>query len=92
MSQLQPSDFETAIVATHGAKSRLIAREHVHETFEGETVWEGDVLVFELLDHPSATKCYAWAVGRRVTAVLGVPPIDSAVKAIRASILAEGEQ
>jgi hypothetical protein len=41
--------------------------------------------------NPTAKRCYAWAVGRRVTAVLGTGPIDSAVKAVRASILAEDE-
>lgn len=91
MTAIPTSSFEQAIQATHGAKSRLIARERVHEQHQGETVWEGEVLVFELLDHPKATRCYAWAVGRRVTAVLGVPPIDSAVKAVRASILADGQ-
>ena len=49
------------------------------------------MLVFELLDHPTAEKCYAWEVDERVTAVLHAGPVDSPVKAVRASILAEGE-
>ena len=37
-------------------------------------------------------RCYAWEVDGQVTAVLGVPPLRSAVDAVRASILAsEGE-
>jgi hypothetical protein len=91
MSPLSVADYETAIAATHGAKSRYVGTEHVHEQHQGETVWEGDVLVFELLDHPTAKRCYAWVTGRRVTAVLGIAGIDSAVKAIRASILAEDD-
>jgi hypothetical protein len=50
------------------------------------------VLVFALQGHPEATTCYAWEVERRVTAVLGVPPVRSTVDAVRASIVAsEGE-
>lgn len=61
------------------------------ERFEGEPVWHGEVLVFELAGHPEADRCYAWEVDGRVTAVLGVGPVDSAVKAVRASILAAEE-
>jgi hypothetical protein len=82
------SGFEKAIRATHGAGSRLIARERVKETFQGETVWEGEVLVFELVDHPSASRCYAWEVDGEVTAVLGEKPVDSAQTAVRAAIVA----
>jgi hypothetical protein len=76
-----PADatFRKAIRATHGTK------------FEGETVWEGEVLVFKLQGHPEATTCYAWEVDGQVTAVLGVPPVRSAVDAVRASIMADGE-
>jgi hypothetical protein len=64
-------------------------RERVRETFQGETVWEGEVLVFELVGHPSASRCYAWEVDGEVTAVLGEKPVDSALAAVRAAILAD---
>jgi hypothetical protein len=89
VNDLPTSAFERAIRATHGAKSRLLRREHVLERFQGKTVWMGEVLVFELLDHPSASLCYAWEVGGKVTAVLGVPPVDSALAAVQAAIVAE---
>jgi hypothetical protein len=82
------SEFEHAIAETHGARARLARRERVVERFWGETVWEGEVLVFELLDHPSAAWCYAWEVDGEVTAVLGEPPIKSAQDAVRAAIAA----
>ena len=47
------------------------------------------MLVFDLLDHPDATRCYAWEVDGEVTAVLGVGPIESAEDAVRAAILAD---
>jgi len=55
--------FQNAIRATHGAGSRLVERVRVVEDFEDERVWEGEVLVFELVGHPSTSRCYAWEVG-----------------------------
>ena len=75
----------------HGSECQLVGRERVHETFEGETVWEGEVLIFDLMDNNISTRCYAWEVDGQVKAVLHTGPIDSPVKAVRASILAEGE-
>ena len=90
MNQLSISGFEKAIEAVHGAEARLIAREHVKETVRNGTVWDGEVLVFELLEHRGASYCYAWESDARVTIVLGGAPVDSALAAVRASILAEG--
>ncbi len=89
MNELSTKGFQHAIHETHGSRSQLLTRERVHETFEGETVWAGEVLVFGLLDHPSSSKCYAWEVDGQVTAVLHTGPVDSPVAAVRASILAE---
>ena len=50
------------------------------EEAKGETVWEGEVLVFSLLDHPEASLAYAWEVEGRITCVLGVGPVDSPIK------------
>ncbi len=62
MNEIGVFAFHDAIRETHGARSQLLTREHVHETFEGKTVWEGEVLVFALKDHPTARLCYAWEV------------------------------
>lgn len=88
MNDVSNETFIEAIRATHGAKAVLSGQERVVETFQGDTVWEGDVLVFSLQGHPTASKCYAWEVGGEITAVLGEPPVDSAVAAVRASIAA----
>ena len=63
----------------------------VHETWQGETVWAGQVEVFAV-DHPQTKRVYAWShvttgTKRRFHAVLGVPPIDSPLKAVQASIV-----
>lgn len=81
-----------AIRAGHGVGSKLLAKERVTERFQGETVWTGEVLVFELEGHPSAELAYAWEVDGEVTVVLGEGPVRSAQDAVRASIMSEGEQ
>lgn len=91
MNELPLEGFQYAIHETHGAWSRLADRVHVEERFEGDPVWEGEVLVFDLLDHPTSERCYAWEVDGQVTVVLHTGPVDSPVKAVRASILADGE-
>lgn len=92
MNDLSIPGFQRAIRATHGAGARLIERIHVVEDFEGERAWEGEVLVFELVGHPSASRCYAWEVDGEVTAVLEVPPVDGPRAAVRAAIAAGGER
>ena len=62
MNDVPISTFQHAIRQTHGAEARLLTEELVVEKFEGETVWEGEVLVFELDGHPTAHLCYAWEV------------------------------
>ena len=75
----------------HGCKATWLESAEMTETFSGETVWEGSVEVFEIQGHPTATRCYAWTSptnGKdRIYAVLHLPPVDSPVTAVRASIV-----
>jgi hypothetical protein len=82
-----------AIRHLHGCNATWIESVAVHEKHEGATVWEGEVQVFTI-DHASAPRCYAWSYAttgakRRFVAVLGVPPVDSPVAAVRASVVAD---
>jgi hypothetical protein len=70
----------------------------IKEVFQGKTVWEGIVEVFELKNHPKAEKVYAWSYetdnpkkARHVT-VLHVGPITSPLLAVRAAIVQEFRQ
>jgi hypothetical protein len=88
-----------AIRHMHGVEATHLRTEHVHErTPDGkETVWEGDVEVFELVGHPQATRAYAWSEAttgtkRRFFAVLHVGEIDTPAKAVQASILADAHK
>ena len=89
MNELSVDEFSNVIRTTHGADAGLIGRVSVHETFDGQIVWEGDVLVFNLHGHPTARRCYAWSADGRVTAVLHEGPIKSPRAAVRAAIAAD---
>jgi hypothetical protein len=68
----------------------------VKEVFNGQTVWDGIVEVFDLHGHLKANKAYAWSHAtddpdkptRHVT-VLHAPPAVSPETAVRAAILQE---
>ena len=87
-----------AIRHLHGCESRHVETFHVRARAPtGEVTWEGDVEAFTLIDHPKAKKAYAWSeatIGRklRFVVVLSVPPVDSPMAAVRASILAGGKR
>jgi hypothetical protein len=91
MNDLPITGFQKAIRATHGADSRLIGRVRVVEEFEGVPAWEGEVLVFEMIGHSTAPRCYAWEVDGEVTAVPHEGPVDGPRAAVRASIVADVE-
>jgi hypothetical protein len=66
----------------------------VKEVFQGQTVWEGEVEVFDLPDLPDVDRIYAWThetdnadEPRRTVTVLHVPPVVSPELAVRASII-----
>jgi hypothetical protein len=87
--------LEKAILDLHGCKATWIESVPVKEVFEGETVWEGVVQVFDLQGHPKATRCYAWSYmlddskKRRFFAVLHRGVVDSPEKAVKAGIVKE---
>ncbi len=90
--------LQDAILSLHGCDSTWSASVFVNEAFQGKTVWQGEVEVFQLQGHPEAELAYVWShitdkkTGkRRFIAVLGIPPINSAVDAVRASIATEGQ-
>ena len=89
VNELPIESFQRAILATHKCQSDLRERVFVREVFEDETVWEGEVLVFDLTGHRHSITCYAWSVNRRITAVLAEGLVDSPQAAVRAATVAE---
>jgi flavin-dependent dehydrogenase len=82
-----------AFANLHNCEARWAETVAVKETWQGKIVWEGDVEVFYLAGHPTATKGYAWAYdkakGSEIVAVLELPPVMSAETAVQASIVAK---
>jgi len=89
-------ELQDVIRKLHGVESRHVESVPVKEVFQGKTVWDGIVEVFELHGHPKAPKVYAWShqtdgpeKPRRHVTVLHVHPITSAREAVRAAIVQE---
>jgi hypothetical protein len=68
----------------------------VKETFQGKTIWEGIVEVFDLHGHPKSSRVYAWAhetenpeIPKRHVAVLHIHPVTSPALAVKAAIRQE---
>jgi hypothetical protein len=87
-------ELRDVIRRLHGVESTHLQSVPIKETFQGKTVWEGVVEVFEIIGHPKATRIYAWAHDtgnpqnpRRHVTVLHIAPIDSPIAAVRASIV-----
>src|SRR4029453_9330898 len=90
------SRLKDAIRRLHGCESEYAGNEEVLETFQGETVWSGNVEIFNIRGPPKPKKCYWWShsagkndKGERFVAVLELPPVDSAETAVRAAVVAE---
>ena len=84
-------ELRGVIKRLHGVESKHVESVPVKEGFEGRTVWEGVVDVFELIEHPKASRLYAWShdtngAKKRHVTVLDLAPIDSPQAAVRASI------
>jgi hypothetical protein len=89
--------LRTAIRHVHGVDSIWCETIPVHETFQGETVWHGEVQVFDLTGHPQAKRAYAWSYAtegtkRRYIAVLELGPVKDAVTAVRVAIAADAKR
>lgn len=89
-------DIATVIRDLHGSEPSHVETVPVKETFQGQTVWEGDVEVFDLEGHPKASRVYAWShitgeddEQKRYVTVLHIPPVDSPQTAVKLAIVQE---
>jgi hypothetical protein len=53
--------LQMAIEHLHKCRAEWRETVPVHEMFQGQTVWQGDVEVFDLTGHPKAKRCYGWS-------------------------------
>jgi hypothetical protein len=91
--------LQVAVEQLHGCGAVYRATVPVHEVFQGQTVWQGEVEVFDLTGHPKAKRAYGWShregkddQGERFVAVLEIPPVVSPITAVRASIMADAKK
>ena len=96
MSEVSTDQLKQAVESQHGGTATFAQSVPVHESFRGETAWNGAVQVYDLKDSPSgATRAYAWSSPiegsdkRRFYAVLHLGGIRSPLDAVRAAIVAE---
>jgi hypothetical protein len=92
MAEVHIQALVAAIRHLQGCEPTWVESVAVTETFEGETVWQGEVQVFDLQGHPTAKRAYGWSHAvdnsdrRRFVAVLHEGPINSPQAAVRAAI------
>jgi hypothetical protein len=86
--------LQVAVLQLHDCGAVWRSTVPVHEMFQGKTVWQGDVEVFDLNSHPKAKRAYAWShldgakdERERFVAVLEIPPVVSAETAVRVQIV-----
>ena len=95
MEKQQKTNLLVTVEKLHQCAAAFSCDHEITEWHEGELVWSGVVFQFDLIDHPSARTCYAWASPvdgsnrERVYAILHEPPIDSPQAAVRAAIVAD---
>ena len=89
-------EVRDVILRAHGVEAKHVESVPVKEMFQGKTVWDGVVEVFDLIGHPKAPKVYAWAHDtddpkqpRKHVTVLHIPPVVSPILAVRAAIVQE---
>ena len=87
-------ELQDAIRHLYNTEAVYVETVPVKKVFQGQTVWEGEVEVFDLPDSQDANRIYAWAHDtdnvdqrRRTVTVLHVAPVLSPELAVRASIL-----
>jgi hypothetical protein len=89
-------ELREVIHRLHGATATHVESVPITETWQGKTIWDGVVEVFDLHGHPGTNRVYAWAHEtddptnpiRHVT-VLHIPPVVSPITAVRAAIMQE---
>ena len=95
MTEVEVDQLKQAVESMHGGAAQLAQSVPVRETFDGKTVWEGVVHVFDLTGHPTATRAYSWSspiegsAKRRFFEVLHQPSVDSPQAAVRAAVVTE---
>ena len=89
-------ELQHVIRKLHGAESTHRASVPIKEVWDGKTIWEGTVEVFNLHGHAETDTAYAWSHEtddpenpKRHVTVLHLHPALSPVDAVRVAIFQE---
>ena len=92
------AQVQVAVLQLHNCGATWRETVPVHEVFKVQTVWQGDVEVFDLQGHPKAKRAYAGShldgkndERTRFVAVLEIPPVESAETAVRVQIVKDAK-
>ncbi|MFO0938681.1 MAG: hypothetical protein U0798_19435 [Gemmataceae bacterium] len=80
--------LQAAIWTIHACESSHYESVPITEREENTVVWQGVVEVFQLKNHPTAKRCYAWKQttptgGNHFVAILKISPVDSPRRAVK---------
>ena len=81
--------LQTAIMQLHNSGAIWSDSVPVKEMFNRKTLWDGNVEVFDLFDHPKAKRCYAWTYDEpeKFITVLELPPVVDAQSAVMVGVV-----
>jgi hypothetical protein len=89
------AELQSVFLKLHNCDADYVETVPAVEEFQGETIYQGDVEVFDIRGHPKATRGYGWGYvtteggGRRYFTVLELPPVDSPQTTVKAAIMSE---
>jgi hypothetical protein len=80
--------LQLTIEYLHNCRAAYRESVPVKEVFDGKTVWEGNVEVYDLIGHPKAKRAYGWSHGdpEEFITILELPPVDSAQSAVKVGV------
>jgi hypothetical protein len=90
---------QVAIMQMHNCGATWRESVPVQEVFQGKTIWNGEVEVFDLTGHSKAKRAFGWShpdgddnKTERFIAVLEIPPVDSPQTAVKMAIYSDTKQ
>ena len=89
----QVEQLKELIEREYGTTAKHVETVPVHETFENETIWDGEVEVFEVPEFPDADLVFAWAFdddsGQQQITVAQIPPATTPENAVKAYLVSQ---
>jgi hypothetical protein len=94
MAEASTDDLKRVIESQHAGTATFLQSVRVHQKKANEGDWDGIVHIFDLKDHPSAKRAYAWAspisgsARARFFAVLHTGRVTGPMEAVKAAAAA----